>query len=162
MAGVQIQGDLSALMKKLNQLSNVDFRGINAALGQGVRTSTFDRFRDEKDPEGKKWKPSIRAEEEGGKTLSKTAQGLRTSIKVEYSEKGFEVGTNTIYAATHQFGDDRTIRAKNKKALKFQYAGGGHVVKAVRVNIPKRAFLGINAEDMREIRAMLKDVIWGE
>lgn len=161
MAGVRIGGDLAALTKRLNQLSNVDFRGINAALSETLRTSTFDRFREEKDPKGKAWKASIRVQEDGGKTLSQNA-ALRNSIHSEFSEKGFEIGTNTIYAATHQFGDKRTIRAKNKKALKFQYAGKWHVVKAVTVNIPKRAFLGINAEDMREIRAMLKDVISGE
>lgn len=161
MSGVRIEGDLGALMKKLSQLSNVDFRGINAALAETLRTSTFDRFREERDPVGKKWTPSIRVQEEGGKILSQNAT-LRNSIHSEYSEKGLEIGTNTIYAATHQFGDERTIRAKNKKALKFQYAGKWHVVKAVRVNIPKRAFLGINAEDMREIRAILKDVMWGE
>lgn len=161
MSGVEIKGDLSALMKRLNQLSNVDFRGINAALAESLRTSTMDRFREEKDPEGKKWQTSIRVQENGGKTLSQSTN-LRTSIHSEFSEKGFEIGTNTIYAATHQFGDERTIRASNKKALKFEYAGKWHVVKAVKVKIPKRAFLGINAEDMREIRAMLKDVIWGE
>lgn len=161
MAGVRIEGDLRALMKRLNQLSNVDFRGINAALAEALRTSTIERFIEERDPNGKKWTPSIRVQEDGGKILSQNAI-LRNSIHSEFSEKGFEIGTNTIYAATHQFGDERTIRAKNKKALKFQYAGKWHVVKAVRVNIPKRAFLGINSEDMREIRTMLKDIIWGE
>ena len=161
MAGVRIEGDLAVLMKRLNQLSNVDFRGINAVLAETIRTSTFERFKEEKDPEGKKWKTSIRVQEDGGKILSQNAT-LKNSIHSEFSEKGFEIGTNTIYAATHQFGDVRTIRAKNKKALKFQYAGKWHVVKSVTVNIPKRAFLGINSEDMREIRAMLKDVIWGE
>lgn len=161
MAGVRIEGDLGALIKRLNQLSNVDFRGINAVLAETLRTSTIDRFREEKDPKGKKWKTSIRVQEEGGKILSQNAT-LRNSIHSEFSEKGFEIGTNSIYAATHQFGDERTIRANGKKALKFQYDGKWHVVKSVKVNIPKRAFLGISQEDMREIRAMLKDFISGE
>lgn len=47
----------------------------------------------------------------GGKTLIRTSD-LRTSIKTEADSTGLAIGTNLIYAATHQFGDERTIRAK--------------------------------------------------
>lgn len=159
--GITIQGDIGALRERLNQLSNVNFRGINLALSESLRTSTIERFRTEKDPEGKKWIPSIRAIEEGGQTLSNDGF-LKNSIKSEASEKGFAIGTNLKYAATHQFGDeDRIIRAKNGKSLKFKYAGSWKSVKQVKVNIPKRPYLGIDEEDMQEIRATIESVISG-
>ncbi len=129
-------------------------------LAESVRTSTMERFAEERSPEGKKWKPSIRARAEGGKTLTKSA-GLKSSIHSEAGESGFAVGTNTIYAATHQFGASRTIRASRKKHLRFQIGGRFVSVKEVHVNIPARPFLGISEEDQQEIRNMLQTAFKG-
>lgn len=158
---IRLEGDVAALTQRLNQLSNVNLRGVNMALSEALRTSTVERFREEKDPEGRRWVASIRAIEEGGQTLSKDSY-LRDSIKSEASATGFAIGTNLEYAATHQFGDEgRVIRAKNGKNLKFKIAGGWKSIKQVKVDIPKRAFLGISEDDMQEIRATVESVISG-
>ena len=53
----------------------------------------------------------------------------------------------------HQFGaEDRTIRAKKGKYLRFQAGNGWVTVEKVTVNIPARPFLGISEEDQKEIR----------
>ena len=73
------------------------------------------------------------------------------------------VGTNSIYAATHQFGDPhRVIRAKKKKNLKFKINGQWVSKKNVVVNIPARPFLGISEEDDEDIRSILDTMIRGE
>lgn len=154
---VELTGDTDRLLRRMYELSHIDKKGIMNTLAESIRTSTVERFTEERSPEGKKWKPSIRARAEGGKTLTKSA-GLKSSIHSEAGESGFAVGTNTIYAATHQFGASRTIRARRKKHLRFRVGGRFVSVKEVHVNIPARPFLGISEEDQQEIRNMLQTV----
>lgn len=154
----ELSGDTDELLKRLNRLSQLEIRGALNSIAEGLRTSTVERFTEEKSPEGKKWKPSIRAQEEGGKTLTKTSR-LKTSIRSEVSDRGLAVGTNDIRAATHQFGDERTIRAKNKQYLTFKIGGQWKNVTFVKVNIPARPFLGISKEDEQDIKDALEEIV---
>lgn len=158
---IRVEGEVAALQQRLSQLANINLRGVNLALSEALRISTIERFQSKKDPDGRRWTPSIRAISEGGETLTKDSY-LKNSIKSEASSSGFAVGTNIEYAATHQFGDEgRVIRAKNSKNLKFKIAGKWRSVKQVKVEIPKRAFLGISEDDMQEIRSTVESVISG-
>lgn len=56
---VKVTGDNRRLIKRLQMMAELDVKGINKSIAEGIRTSTMERFRLEKDPEGKKWKPSI-------------------------------------------------------------------------------------------------------
>lgn len=151
-----LSGELPALQKKMAALSQINRYGLMKNISEGLRASTLDRFRVAKDPEGKPWEPSIRAQEGQGITLTHTAR-LKNSIKAIAAADSAAVGTNTIYAATHQFGDaGRTIRAKKAKYLKFKYKGAWASVEKVTVNIPARPYLGISDEDMEDIRAELE------
>ena len=141
-------------MKRLGRIAGVDKAGINNTIAEGLRTSTIERFQAEKSPEEKKWKQSIRAREEGGKTLTKST-ALRSSIRSEASADGLAIGTNDIRAATHQFGDTRIIKAKRKKALRFRINGRWVSKKEVKVTIPARPFLGVSEEDEEEIKKLL-------
>lgn len=154
----EISGDTQELLQRLTHLGSLDIRGVLNSMAEGLRASTVERFTKEKTPEGDSWRPSIRAREEGGKTLTKTAQ-LKTSIRSEVSEGGLAVGTNDIRAATLQFGDKRTIRARNKRYLTFKVGGRWRRAAAVNVNIPARPFLGISREDEQEIREILEEAL---
>ena len=157
MHSIRLDGDVRAMLRRMRSLSDIDKRGLNAALAEGVRESTLERFRESKDPSGRRWKVSIRAATEGGKTLVKSAQ-LRNSINSRSDESGFAVGTNVKHAATHQFGETgRTIRARRKSTLRFQIDGVWISKKQVRVSIPARPFLGLSDEDMQEIKATVQD-----
>lgn len=153
----ELSGDSKELLQRLKQLGELEIRGALNSIAEGLRTSTVERFTEEISPDGTSWKPSIRAKEEGGKTLTKTTQ-LKTSIRSKVSDTGLAVGTNDIRAATHQFGDERIIRAKNKKYLKFQMGGEWKYVKSVNVTIPKRPFLGISKQDEEDIRDTLEEI----
>lgn len=155
---IKVEGDNLKLMKRLRRMENVDLKGVNRALAEGLRTSTQERFRTEKDPEGKKWKTSIRAREEGGKTLTKTTK-LKTSIRSTASAAGFAVGTNDIRAATLHYGAERTIRPRRGPVLRFQVDGKWISTKQVHIKIPARPFLGISEQDDREIKRTLEDVL---
>ena len=162
MYSIRLEGDTQAMLRKIRSFSEIDKKSINAALAEGVRESTLERFKKSRDPSGKRWKTSIRAETEGGKTLIQSAQ-LRNSIKSKSDATGFAVGTNVKHAATHQFGEPgRTIRARRKKALRFRVGGKWVSKKQVRIRIPARPFLGLSDDDMQEIKATVEDFIGKE
>ena len=103
MYSIRLDGDTRAMLRRIRSFSEIDKQGINAALAEGARESTLERFKQSKGPDGRRWKTSIRAAQEGGKTLIQSAQ-LRNSIHDKSDASGFAVGTNVKYAATHQFG----------------------------------------------------------
>ncbi len=159
MFDIRLQGDTRAMLRRIRHFSEIDRRSIHAALAEVVRDSTLERFRQGKDPEGRRWKTSIRAANEGGRTLIKSAQ-LRNSIHARSDASGFAVGTNVKHAATHQFGEPgRTIRARRKKALRFRINGHWISKKQVHIQIPARPFLGLSDEDMQEIKGTVEDFI---
>lgn len=154
---IKVDGEVEELLDKLKSLSNINKSGISRAIAESLRTSTVERFGQTIGPDGAKWKPSIRASE-GGKTLTRSS-ALKNSIRAKADESSFAVGTNTIYAATHQFGATRTIRARNGKYLRFQIGGEWKSVKEVTVHIPARPFLGISKEDEKEIQETIQEAL---
>lgn len=158
MYSIRLEGDTRRLLRQLKHYSEIDRKKINAALSEEMRSSTLERFKRSKDPTGKRWKTSIRAASEGGKTLIQTAQ-LRNSIRAKSDASGFAVGTNLAYAATHQFGAERTIRAKKAKALRFRVNGQWISKQKVRVKIPARPYLGLSEDDLQELKHSVEDYI---
>lgn len=131
-----------------------DIEPLMAGIGLYLEGATIDRFDREQAPDGAGWSKSIRARVDGGKTLSDSGQ-LRGSITSEASSSEVRVGTNKIYAGTHQFG--ATIRAKSAPFLMFNLPGGLGLRKVKEVEIPARPFLGLSAEDETEILALADD-----
>lgn len=159
MGSVRIEGDISALKKQMKKLKEVNFAQVSPAIAEALRTSTMERFKGGKDPDGKRWETSRRVNEIGGTTLSDSG-GLKKSIRAKSDSKSVAVGTNLKYAATHQFGEkNRLIRAKGRGSLRFMYGGQWVVVKAVKVTIPARPYLGINADDIKEIAGTIEDYL---
>lgn len=159
MFSIRLDTDTRRLMGRINRIADLDKKGLNAALGEALLESTIARFRTGKGPDERRWVASARASQDGGKTLVSTAR-LKNSIRTKADETGFAVGTNVIYASTHQLGaKNRTIQAKRAAALQFQ--AGGHWVtkKKVRITIPARPFLGISEEDQAEIKRTLEDAL---
>ncbi len=159
MSGVRLDGDFRRLQRSLKNLSETDIKGMNSVIGQDLRRSTLKRFTTQRDPEGKPWEESRSATADGRKALTDTAR-MKNSIKVKSNKKGVAVGTNTIYARTHQEGaKDRVISAKNGKKLKFKVNGKWCSKDSVKVTIPARPFLGISEDDMREIKNTMNTFI---
>lgn len=131
-----------------------DLTDLMEGFGLTLESSVTDRFDSESAPDGSKWTPSIRAKQDGGKTLSDTAR-LRQSVHSVAGAKQVEVGTNLIYAGVHQFG--ATIRAKSSKGLRFQLPGGLGWRRIMAVEIPARPFLGLSSDDIEELLAQTED-----
>lgn len=157
---IRLEGDVKRLLRRTRKMAGVDKKRIGVTLAEAVRTSAMQRFKDQKGPDGKKWKESERAQEENGVTLTKSGR-LKNSIKSVANDTGFAVGTNTIYGRSHQFGDSRTvtIRAKTPKGLVFKIDGHWYRKNkvTVHINIPARPFLGLDEADMLEIKGTLED-----
>lgn len=140
---------LSAALARMNALGERP-HPIWEAIGNYGENSTRLRFARGRDPERKPWVTSIRVRNQGGQTLVLKAQLMR-SISHTADNSGAAWGTNKKYASTHQFG--AVIKAKGAGALRFRIPGAGFAtVKAVK--IPARPFLGVNADDGREMLAL--------
>ncbi|KTE24459.1 MULTISPECIES: phage virion morphogenesis protein [unclassified Sphingopyxis] len=136
-----------------------DLTEFNDALGLVLESNTIDRFDRETAPSGARWPKSMRAEVEGGKTLTDTAR-LKGSIAYESNATEIRVGTNVIYGAIHQLGG--TIRAKGGGKLKFQLPGGLGFRSVEQVTIPAREYLGFGAEDRSDAAALFEDFFAGK
>lgn len=133
-----------------------DIGQLLANFGTYLESATIERFDTETAPDGSKWTQSIRAREEGGKTLTDSSQ-LRSSITHNVLPGGVEVGTNKIYAGVHN--DGAVIRAKAGGKLKFALPGGLGFAQVDQVTIPQREFLGIGDEDETELLALADDYL---
>lgn len=131
-----------------------DLEPLMQGMGLYLESATIDRFDQERGPDGRRWKPSLRARQTGGKTLTDSSQ-LRSSITSQAGPDSVEVGTNKIYGGIHQFGG--TIRPKNGEYLTFALPGGLGVRWVKSVTMPARPFLGISSEDESELLAQVAD-----
>lgn len=128
-------------------------RGI-ATIGE---SSTRERFVTETGPDGARWKPSLRAQLTGGKTLTMDGH-LGDSVSSRNDARSAEWGVNRIYGAVHQFGG--TIRAKTAKGLRFRSARGDFITK-MSVTIPARPYLGVSQGDEADILDLIATKIGG-
>lgn len=159
-AGIVIESYANGLEALDGALSRMALLGqhprpIWEALGQYGESSTRMRFKNQAGPDRKRWVPSIRARQQGGQTLVQKARLLR-SISHNADNNGTSWGTNVIHAGVHQFG--AVIKAKSAGALRFRMPGGGFVT-VKKVTIPARPYLGVNAEDGREMLALAHDAV---
>jgi phage virion morphogenesis protein len=129
-----------------------DTTPVMGEIGGAMVASTQRRFERQAGPGGVAWKPSIRAATEGGQTLRLSGR-LFQSLTHVATNGAVEWGSNVIYARIQQLGG--TIRAKTAKALRFKIAGSW--VMKQQVTIPARPYLGVDADDWREVDAILAD-----
>jgi phage virion morphogenesis protein len=128
--------------------ASVDFSPVMAAIADKMRSNAVLNFEAESGPDGVRWKPSQRAIEDGGLTLTDSGQ-LRQSIVAANDATSAIAGTNLVYAAIHQFGG--RIAARPGSALRTP------VGPRRSVTMPARPFLGFGDEDIAEFGQMLED-----
>ncbi|GAB2182673.1 hypothetical protein DLREEDagrD3_28960 [Denitratisoma sp. agr-D3] len=139
---LRVRGALAALVK-LGGNPAPALRDI-ATIGEA---STRMRFRTETGPDGVKWKPSLRVQMSGGRTLTKDGH-LSGSVSSDVGPDYAEWGVNRPYAAALHFG--ATIKARSGGMLRFRLANGAFVSKA-QVVLPARPILGVNEEDVGDM-----------
>ncbi|WP_370236628.1 phage virion morphogenesis protein [Brevundimonas sp.] len=132
-----------------------DTKPLMAAIGGFVRDVARGRFREQKGPDGKPWKKSLRAQLVGGTTLVDRGL-LRDSYIDRATATEAEVGTADIRARIHHFGG--VIRSRSGGKLAFGLADGGFALVS-QVTMPARPALGVNDADRVEIRALVADFV---
>ena len=55
MYSIRLDGDARAMLRRIRSFSEIDKQGINAALAEGARESTLERFKQSKGPDGRSW-----------------------------------------------------------------------------------------------------------
>lgn len=136
-----------------------DFSVLMDYVGVLLEQSARDRIEDTNiAPDGMAWPKSLRAQEDGGKTLYKDGH-LAASQTHEAGRDQVAIGSNLIYAGVHQ--DGATITPKNGQALQFQLPDGSFVTVG-KVTIPARPYLGISEQDEAHILGLTEDFLLGE
>lgn len=139
MAGVgvsiEVQG-IDRLNRVLDRLGGVDTGQVLSVLGGLVEEQTKNRLIDDKkSPDGTRWpswSPWYAETRHGNQNLLQSEGHLIDSIQSIMGFTRVEVGTNLIYAATHQFGDAKR-------------------------GIPRREFLGVSTGDVFDLQDALDD-----
>ena len=157
MAGIAIELEVSGIEAALARLSAIGKAAETEELADGLGalgvSQTQRRIESEKTtPAGQPWKPSI----EGGSILFRTGTHLRDNV--QHAVRGaHEVawGSGWVGARIHNFGG--VITPVNGKALVFKL--GGVVIRAGRVLMPKREWLGLSADNEHEMEETAKAFI---
>ncbi|WP_150526275.1 phage virion morphogenesis protein [Roseibium sediminis] len=127
--------------------------GMLAEILSGVGESqTRRRIETEKTaPDGTEWPENA----EGTSILRRTGAHLLDSVASQSSGSTAEWGAAWEYAHVHQFG--AVIKPKTAKALGFHV--GGKFVRAKKVVIPARPFVGLSKENEAELVDVVTDFL---
>lgn len=155
----RVEAELFALAEANRNLSP-----LMESLAFYGEISTIERFDTETAPDGSRWTQSIRAREQGGKTLTDQAI-LKNSITSGSDADTARWGSNLIYAGPHQTGVDKQVSVSQHVRTVYQIFGrklpGGLSFKVGpfdrHMQLPKREFLGVSAEDETEMLAIVED-----
>lgn len=133
--------------------ATADLTPLMIDIGNFLEGSTKDRLmQSNTSPGGVPWPQSMRAKEDGGKTLVDSRRLLGSIVNVP-GAKSVEIGSNLVYAGIHQTGGD--IVPKNGKALAFALPNGEFVTVG-KVTIPARPYLGVSADDVATIDELVE------
>lgn len=139
-AHVSIEVEDRALQQAFSRLMSAAANPAPALrdIGEQLLNAHRERFARQESPEGDPWAPlssRYAARKKKNKDKILVLEGhLKDLLRYQVTEAGaaLELGTDRIYGATHQFGDETR-------------------------NIPARPFLGLSAQDQAEVLEIIED-----
>lgn len=154
-AGVRIEinmADISAVNALVTRLADFDASELVSDLVRLGEMQTKERVRSGgPGPDGEAWPPNL----EGTPILYRTGKHLEGQITSSASGSSGEWGCAWEFAHVHQYG--ATIAPKNADFLAFSI--GGKRVHAKKVTIPPRPFVGVSADNARELKQHVTDFL---
>lgn len=136
---------------KIASIADFNATGFLDELGALVVSQTQRRIRSEKTaPDGSPWKPNA-----AGTSILFASGALDDSIHHVVGGSSVEVGSGMVYAGIHQHGG--TIKPVNANKLAFHV--GGNFVMTDEVVIPARPYVGVSADNAREIELFAEDFV---
>lgn len=142
--------DLDAAMRRLRPIFDFEPTELMTAIASIGESQTRRRIAEEKTaPDGTPWRPNT----QGTSILMQTGQNLLSSVASFSTSTEAVWGAAWEYAHVHQEG--MVIVPKAAEALAFQL--GGTFIRAKKVEIPARPFVGISDDNAREIVDVVTD-----
>lgn len=188
-ANIKINVETSRMQRSVDRVVALLQRPapLMSELGEHLRGSTRGRFKAQTEPDGTPWqalKPAYRRRKPRNRAKVLTLDGhLRSQITFQLQgDDAVAVGSNSKYAAIHQFGGAIEIAARSQQAYfrrnaKTHEVGRLFVKKersnfaqrvtigAYKITMPARPFLGLSQDDRNEIVAktqlFIRDVLAG-
>lgn len=149
-AGIAFKLELSGLdqaLAKIAATGRVDFQTLLDSLSRMGRQQTRDRIEVEKtSADGVAWPKTT----DGRRALFVTGHHLWRSIDHAVVGNAAVWGSGWVGARIHQFGG--VIKPVNAKILAFNI--GAKKVFAKKVTIPARPYLGVSAENARDLEEL--------
>lgn len=175
----------SAITKLLTRLhaATSNLAPVMESIGDYLQNQIMLAFNDQKDPWGRAWHPLSKVTQErrrkgkgkGDNQILRDSGRLANSIVFKATSNMVEVGTNVIYAGTHQFGAKKgqygtfvaRIRAhlrkitKPGKKRKAKVNIGDHIRRVIVPwgDIPARPFMPIGANLPKEWQSEIMNTI---
>ncbi|MFD2177750.1 phage virion morphogenesis protein [Veronia pacifica] len=133
-AAIELKG-VDRLNRVLARLSRVNTEDLMGALANLVESQTRERLEHTKiSPDydlWPNWSDSYADTRHANHKLLENEGHLVDSVVSVVDDGGGEVGSNLVYASSHQYGDDKR-------------------------NLPQREYLGVNADNMEQLEAALE------
>jgi phage virion morphogenesis protein len=133
--------------------SAADLRPVLEDIGQALTESARLTFHDARDPYGRPWAPltelTVSRRREGSAVPLRDTGRLMNSLTYRADADSVEVGTNVIYAGTHQFGARQGAFGRTRRGGPIPWG-----------DIPARPFLptdGLPEEQRREVLDLIRD-----
>jgi phage virion morphogenesis protein len=176
-AGISIQvSGLDQVQQVLSNLEQVTMSEFLEGAAEIIVNQTKERIDTiKKAPDGTAWAEHSKGYKKRLEKMGKTPKLLQlegfllTSITSEVNGNTIEVGSNKIYAATHQFGAKKGefgSVSRNVAAHERVIKNKTQSVKAHTINqslpwgdIPARPFLGLSQDDIAEIETAALDFV---
>ena len=129
----------------LEQLAAAGFldKAVFSAIGEALKISTTDRFKNQTAPDGTPWEPlspryaAWKRKIKGANKILKLRGYLRDTLRYQATDVSVAIGSNRVYSTIHQFGGQ---------------AGRGH-----KATIPARPYLGVSDDDVAAILEIIED-----
>lgn len=128
-----------------------DIGPVQEGVGQILVSSTQLRFMNQAGPDGSPWAQlsavTLSRRRKGGRgaQILRDTGRLMNSVTSKITDNEVQIGTNVIYAGTHQFGAKKGDYGKTKRNGPIPWG-----------NIPARPFLGYNNEDNENVNELIQ------
>jgi phage virion morphogenesis protein len=137
---------IDRLAERVARLGSLDRSQLLEDLGAEVESQTKRRIEDEKrGPDGTPWaawSESYAKTRHQNHSLLMAEGNLDDSIQHLVTGGNVEIGSNLVYASTHQFGLDMSVLSTKR-----------------RVTVPARPYLGLSGENISDLAAIVDDFL---
>jgi phage virion morphogenesis protein len=128
-----------------------DLNPVLKGIGDILVSSTQQRFVDQKGPDGNPWaalSPVTLARRRGGgigANILRDTGRLASSVNYKVSGGSIDLGTNVIYAGTHQYGARKGAYGKTKRNSPIPWG-----------DIPARPMFGYSDQDQQDVLELIE------